>query len=182
MRRSRLFVLGLFAVLLVSRSPSAQASPHAMTVTYPPGWNLVGGPAGTTLSGATGTMYTLQYDDSSYRSIPVGTPLTGGLGYWAYFPSGGSATLPAGGPCVVAVPIRAGEWVMVGNPWPSGTTSVRSVDRVLKYEPASGYTSGTTLRPGQAAWANASVNTTVALVVEGCPTAATVPPSPPVAP
>ncbi len=180
MRRSAL-VLIVLAVLAVHNSP-ASARRSTLTVTYPAGWNLVGGPAGTTLSGANPTLYTLQYTDSSYRSVSAAGGLTGGYGYWAYFPSGGSALLPDGGPCVVAVPIKAGQWVMVGNPWPTGTTTVKGVDRVLTYDPASGYKSGTTLRPGQAAWAYAGVNTTVALVVDGCAAAGSVPPSPPVVP
>jgi hypothetical protein len=182
MHRSRLIPLALIATALLLHRTPASAQPHNAAVTYPPGWNLVGGPAGTRLSGASSVLYTLQFADSGYRSVSADGGLTGGYGYWAYFPSGGSASLPDGGPCVVAVPIKAGQWVMVGNPWPTGTTSVRSVDRVLTYDPASGYKSGTTLRPGQAAWAYAGVNTTVALVVDGCAAASSVPPSPPVAP
>lgn len=181
MRRSALLLFALVAALSF-RAASVSASRQNVTVSYPPGWILVGGPAGTRLSGASSTLYTLQYTDSGYRSVSAGSGLTGGYGYWAYFASGGSASLPDGGPCVVAVPIKGGQWVMVGNPWPTGTTTVRGVDRVLTYDPASGYKSGTTLQPGQAAWAFAGVNTTVALVVDGCTAASSVPPSPPVAP
>lgn len=174
------------AIAVVFLLPAAaRAQPHLADqadVTYPPGWNLVGGPAGSQLAGTSGSLYTWQWHDSTYQVVDPAKGLTGGYGYWAYFPSGGSAALGAGGPCTIAVPIGAGGWVLVGNPWPNGTTSVRGVDRVYIYDPASGYTPSTTLHPGQAAWAYAAVATTVALVVEGCPTASNVPPSPPVNP
>lgn len=177
----RLAVLVVAAAWLALHQP-AVAAPRAASVSYPPGWNLVGGPAGTRLSGATGSLYTLQFKDSGYRSLDVSQPLTGGFGYWAYFPGGGSATLPDGGPCVVAVPIGARQWVMVGDPWPTGTATIKGPDRVYRYIPGSGYQEGVTIRAGEAAWAYSSVNTTVAIVVDGCPTADSVAPSPPVSP
>jgi hypothetical protein len=154
----------------------------AASVSYPAGWNLVGGPAGTTLQGAAGPLYTLQYGDDRYEAVANGTPLTGGYGYCAYFPNGGTATLGASGPCVVAVPIGAAAWIMVGNPWPSGTVTARGADIVETYTAAGGYQRNVTLKPGQAAWAWASVKTTVALTVDGCATVSSVPPSPPVPP
>jgi len=156
--------------------------PFDSAVQFGPGWHLIGGPAGTTLAGAAGSLYTLQFLDRGYRALPAGTLLTGGLGYWAYFPNGGVALLPAGGPCVIAVPIGAGAWVMVGHPWPTGTATVRGAERVLKYDPAGGYVAGATLRPGEAAWAFSSVATSAAVVVDGCPTIDNIPPSEPVPP
>jgi hypothetical protein len=152
------------------------------TVTYPPGWNLVGGPAGTRLSGVTGSLYTLQYRDQGYEALQPARGLTGGLGYWAYFPSGGTAMLPDGGPCVIAVPIGAGSWVQVGDPWPTGTATIKGVERVVRYDPQNGYVTGPSIKAGQGAWAYSSVATSVAVVVDGCPTADSVPPSPPVVP
>lgn len=182
MRHRRRVLLLLLVLALSAGAAPVAARPHSVTVSYPPGWNLVGGPAGTRLSGASATLYTLQYTDTGYRSVAAAGGLTGGYGYWAYFPAGGTASLSDGGPCVVAVPIKAASWVMVGNPWPSGTTTVKSVDRVLRYDRAGGYKAGTTLQPGEAAWAYSIVDTTVALVVDGCAAASSVPPSPPVAP
>jgi hypothetical protein len=162
--------------------PPARTRASTVTVSYPAGWSMVGGPAGTTLSGAYGKLYTFGYKDTQYEGVPVDTPLTGGLGYWAYFPNGGTATLGTSGPCVIAVPIGAGEWVMVGHPWATGTATVRGAERVLKYQPGSGYVSGVTLKPGEAAWAYSSVATSAVVVVDGCPTISSVPPSPPVKP
>jgi hypothetical protein len=174
--------LVLIAIAAVLGQTPAHADHATSAPTFPAGWNLVGGPAGTRLQGASATLYTRQFRDAAYENVSAPSGLTGGLGYWAYFPSGGSATLPDGGPCVVAVPIGAGEWVMVGNPWPTGTTTVRGAERVYTYNPASGYSVGVTLRPGWGAWAYSSVATTVALVVDGCPSASNTPPSPPVPP
>lgn len=176
-----------FAVVIVCLAGISSVRPEplgasAMTVSYPAGWNLVGGPAGTTLAGAYGKLYTFGFKDTGYEGYAADTPLTGGLGYWAYFPGGGSATLGTSGPCVIAVPIGAGEWVMVGHPWASGTATVRGAERVLKYQPGSGYVSGVTLKPGEAAWAYSSVATSAAVVVDGCSTISSVPPSPPVKP
>jgi hypothetical protein len=162
-------------------TPPALAQ-SAARVNYPAGWNLVGGPTGTTLQGAAGPLYTLQYGDERYKAVANGTLLTGGYGFWAYFPNGGAATLGAGGPCVVAVPIGAATWIMVGNPWPAGTVTARGADLVETYTPAAGCRRNVTLKPGQAAWAWASVKTTVALAVDGCTTVGSIPPSPPVPP
>jgi hypothetical protein len=174
------------ALVLVVTALAASTAPHSRaattTVSYPPGWNLVGGPAGTRLSGAAGSLYTLQFKDTGYETVAAPRGLTGGLGYWAYFPNGGQATLPDGGPCVIAVPIGAHEWVQVGDPWPTGTATIKGVERVYRYDPANGYIAGVTIHAGQGAWAYSSVATTVAVVVDGCPTADSVPASPPVAP
>ncbi len=184
-RRCLLILLACLAAALCGRSRPALAA-SVVTVSYPPGWNLVGGPAGTRLSGATGSLYTLQYRDRGYESLPASSGLTGGLGYWAYFPNGGSADLGDPAPCVVAVPIGAAEWVMVGDPSPSGTASIRGEERVYTYGPDTGYIAGNvpgvTIHPGQAAWAYSSVATTVAIVQNDCPGANSVPPSPPIPP
>lgn len=180
------YAIALFAVMVCAVGcGSAQPAPagaSAVTVNYPAGWNLVGGPAGTTLAGAYGKLYTFGFKDTQYEGFSVDTPLTGGLGYWAYFPNGGTATLGTNGPCVIAVPIGAGEWVMVGHPWATGTATVRGAERVLKYQPGGGYVAGVSLKPGEAAWAYSSVATSAAVVVDDCPTISSVPPSPPVAP
>lgn len=68
-------------------APSLPAPTLGPTVTYQAGWNLVAGPAGTVLTGAAGSLYTYQANDSSYEVLPVSTALTAGVGYWAYFPS-----------------------------------------------------------------------------------------------
>jgi hypothetical protein len=90
--------------------------PPLGTASYPAGWNLVGVPEGTILTGAVGPLYTLQAGDTSYETIPPGSPLHGGVGYWAYFPTPTSVTLnPAAHPWIpLSLPVQ--QWVMVGNP------------------------------------------------------------------
>jgi len=183
MRRLTVASLGLVVALLsLGAAPVPRPQAEGVTVLYPAGWNLVGGPAGTALNGNTRALYTFGFRDTEYRVLAPETPLTGGLGYWAYFPNGGSAALGSSGPCVIAVPIGAGEYVMVGHPWQTGTATVRGAERVLKYEPGMGYVASVTLRPGQAAWAYSHVATSAAVVVDDCPTINSVPPSAPVPP
>ncbi len=186
MRRSRLLILPVCLVAALSGHTHPSSAASIATVEFPPGWNLVGVPAGTRLIGAAGSLYTMQYMDRAYEALPAGSALTGGLGYWAYFPNGGTADLGETDPCVIAVPIGAAEWVMVGDPWPAGTASVRGEERVYTYSPAGGYSAGivpgATIRPGQAAWAYSSVATTIAIVQDGCAGANNVPPSPPIPP
>jgi hypothetical protein len=177
-----LSALALATAVALGQSPGTHARADNASASYPSGWNLVGGPAGTRLIGASATLYTFGFKDTGYQSVSASTALTGGLGYWAYFASGGSASLANAGPCVIAVPIGAREWVMVGHPWPTGTATVRGAERVLKYAPGSGYVSSVTLRPGEAAWAYSSVATSAAVVVDNCPTISSVPPSAPVPP
>jgi len=87
------------------------------TVTYPPGWNLVAGPAGTVLSGTVGPLYTYEAGDTSYEVLPADTPLEAGIGYWAYFPSATSITLASTMTSDLTIPVPADQWVMVGNPF-----------------------------------------------------------------
>src|SRR5579883_221025 len=131
MRYAIAFIAAMVCVFGMGPSRTSRVGASAVTVNYPAGWNLVGGPAGTTLSGAYGKLYTFGFKDTQYEGVSADTPLTGGLGYWAYFPNGGTATLGPSGPCVIAVPIGAGEWVMVGHPWATGTATVRGAERVL---------------------------------------------------
>ena len=182
MRNAITFAIVMVSMLGAGSAWPARSGASAVTVSYPAGWNLIGGPAGTTLSGAHGRLYTYGFKDTQYEGFAADTPLTGGLGYWAYFPTGGSATLGSSGPCVIAVPIGAGEWVMVGHPWATGTATVRGAERVLTYQPGGGYVSGVKLKPGEAAWAYSTVATSAAVVVDDCPTIGSVPPSPPVKP
>lgn len=91
--------------------------PPSPTVTYQAGWNLVGGPAGTILTGAVGPLYTYRADDTRYEALPADTPLQAGVGYWAYFPTATSITLPSATPQALSVPLPASRWIMIGNPF-----------------------------------------------------------------
>ena len=112
--RAVFLVAAALLVLLVPAVLQHSASKLAAT-SYPAGWNLVSGPEGSTLSGASGSLYSIQPGDSAYETIPAATPLHACWGYWAYFPNGGS--LAAGTDSArCSLTGLAGAWVMVGNP------------------------------------------------------------------
>jgi len=135
-----------------TNTSSNLAASGSVSVSMPTGWDLVGGPAGTVITGNTGPLYTYQGGDTAYETIPSGSTLTAGEGYWAYFggPTTGSIPLASGQSITVQVP--ANHFVMIGNPG-SGTATVTGVDSVLVYNAASGqFQAATSLAPGQGAW------------------------------
>jgi hypothetical protein len=124
---------------------------QGVSVSYQPGWNLVGVPAGTKLP-----VEADAWDPANarYSAVAAGTPLEGGQGYWAYFTT--STSVPLSTPQIL--PARreapAGAWVMVGNPSPATPASVGGADAVFAWNPAAGaYETTARLQPGQGAWA-----------------------------
>ncbi len=157
MRRVGFALLALLAILsagVVQRGGRA----HAQIATYAPGWNLVAGPQGARLIGATGSLYTLQPGDSTYETRPVDTPLTACVGYWAYFPSGGSIDFgPLGGANTqCSLNVSPPQYVIMGNPSGSINVNVNGAEIVYTYDPASGYQAATQLAPGHGAWVYAA--------------------------
>jgi PKD repeat protein len=141
----------------------ASALPQGITVNLPAGWNLVGGPTGAIVSNNSGPLYTFQAGDTAYQSVPSGTPLRAGFGYWAYFTSGGTITLPTTNPQVVNASLPAGQYIMISNPGNSGAT-VSGADSVLTFDPsANSYFPATSLAPGQGAWAISLAGGTVSI-------------------
>src|SRR5438132_13430343 len=101
----------LTALLLVVGLPvRLSAGPH-QALMFPPGWNLVAGPTGSRLVGATGSIYSLQPGDASYELLPSDAPLKSGWDFWAYFPGGGSL-IPATDTAAYAVTLAPGQWAM----------------------------------------------------------------------
>jgi hypothetical protein len=152
------------------------------TISYPAGWNLVGGPGGSTLVGATGNLYTLQPGDSSYQTFPANTPLQACWGYWAFFPNGGSLVPGVSQPgCEAGV--VAGQRVMVGNASTGGSAPVDGADQVLTYTPAGGYQAATAIPVGAGAWVfgNAAISIEGPLPAASTPATAPRPSSPPAA-
>jgi hypothetical protein len=123
-----------------------------VTVTYQPGWNLVGGPAATVLAGASGPLFTFQPGDAAYETLPPGSPLQAGYGYWALFTSPTSVSLPVTGPTSVYRTIPPGQIALIGNPF-SRPATVSGAGAVFIYDPVRGYQTTTILQPGQGAWA-----------------------------
>jgi hypothetical protein len=136
-----------------SASSTASAGGSGPSVRYLSGWNLVSGPAGTSVAGATGSEYTYQAGDSDYETLAPGQPLQVGEGYWAYFLSPATGSLSASGAQTFSVFLPAGQWVMVGNPG-STTANVSGSDGLLVFDPTGNtYVPATTLAPGQGGWA-----------------------------
>jgi len=128
-------------------------SSGGLTVTYSAGWNIVAGPTGTTLTGTFGPLYTMQNGSNAYQTLPAGTPLQAGAGYWAYFNAPTTMSLALASYGTVSVPLPPGQYVLIGNPGSTSAT-VTGASSVLTYTPgASGYTQASQLAPGQGAWA-----------------------------
>jgi hypothetical protein len=171
----RLIIAVLAATLFFVGHQTAQT---ALAVAYAPGWNLVSGPQGSTLTGATGNIYTLQPGDTDYESFAASSPLHGGWGYWAFFPNGGSITFGASAPSLTITPVP-GAFLMLGNPSQSVAT-ITGADSVLLYTPAGGYQDSTVIPPGQGAWVTGSGQIALSAAADSAPVAAG--PAPAVAP
>jgi hypothetical protein len=156
---------------------AGQYCPSSAQATYPSGWNIVSGPAGTTLTGSTGPLYTFAAGAGAYQILPAGTPLQAGVGYWAYFPSGGSANFGTAGvsSTTVTVQLPPGQFVMIGNPG-GGTATVSGANAVvLTFNPTSNnYTPTSQLAPGQGAWVASQTGGTITITSSSPP-----PPPPP---
>jgi hypothetical protein len=132
---------------------SASGPANGVPVTFGAGWNLVSAPDGTVITGAGGPLLTLQAGDSTYESLPNGSPAKGGRGYWAYFGSSFTLMLTPTAPGSVTVTLPAGSPILIGNPGTS-TATVTGATSVKVFDPASnGYVATTTLKPGQGGWA-----------------------------
>lgn len=127
--------------------------PFSSTVNYQPGWNLVGGPSGTVLQGAVGTLWSWPAGANNYSQMPIGVGMQAGAGYWAYFPAGATVTLATAPSASVSVPVQAGQWQMIGNPGNATATISDPSVTMLVYQPSIGtYAQVSTLDPGQGAW------------------------------
>ncbi|MHB8575199.1 MAG: PKD domain-containing protein [Dehalococcoidia bacterium] len=133
----------------------AAAQVTGPSATYGPGWNMVGGPSGTTFASSNGPIYTYQAGDTAYRSIPNTTPVQGGLGYWAFFTVSTTVALNGtGGPTLPYTgTLPPNQYVMVANPSNSQSVTVTGADVLYVYDTVNGYTATTTLKPGQGGWA-----------------------------
>lgn len=156
--------VGGFAVATPQAAASATAPAMAtntgVTVQYAAGFNLVGVPSGTQLTGTDGPMFTFQAGDTSYETVPAGAVLQNGAGYWAFFTTPVSLTLPAASSQGVTVQAPAGQYILIGNPTDAPAT-VSGADAVFSYTPGSGYQATTTLAPGQGAWALSQAGGTI---------------------
>jgi len=164
--------IGGSAVSLNLTGPAAGTTPAAgtATATYAPGWNIVGGPAGTTFAQALNPLYTFPANNPSapnYQTVPNTQTLTPGQGYWAYFNSTTTVNLSGTATLLFSISIPAAQYIQIANPTTTNVT-VSGADIVYAYDPtvaASGqpYTAITTLKPGQGAWAYSNAGGTLTL-------------------
>lgn len=97
-------------------------------------------------------MYTWQPNDTSYETVNAGTAVKPGYGYWAYFATASSMTIPLTTGGSISVTLAANSPIMIGNSG-STTATVTGADSVLTYDATSGtYAQVTQLAPGQGAW------------------------------
>ncbi len=140
--------------------------PVVATVTFPAGWNLIGGPPGSCISGASDPVYGVapgpdtQHPYATLITSPT-VPLPPGA-IWAYFPDGGSLALvsaapsPGHGACIAepAGPLPNGGWVPITNLDPIGDAIIVSgASELLLYEAGNSYVETDRIPPGRGAWA-----------------------------
>lgn len=130
----------------------------SVQVVLPAGWNLIAAPDFTAPS-ELAPLFTFQAGDTDYETIPAGSTLSLGEGYWvdlaAPIPPRAIATAITSVP---PLPVPADRPVMVGNAlyWPA---IVSGATAVYRYDPAAGYIPldpAAPLAPGAAAWVYAS--------------------------
>ncbi len=148
---------------------AAAASPTPVTasgptVTYQPGWNLVGAPAGTTYTQASGPLYTFPAGAAAYVSNPNTQGVVAGQGYWAFFNQSTTVSLSGTNSDTGSVSAPAGQYVMIGNPSATQTLSVSGADAIFTFDTgANNYTAVTSLAPGQGAWVLSNAGGTITL-------------------
>lgn len=146
-------VLCTLLLLVVARAAAPVRAQSGIGVTYHAGWNLIGGPDGTTLSGAA-TLVTMGPGDPDYVRLPSQGPIAGGRGYWAYFAADTTITLAGAGQASIQVPAPPGQYIMIGNPSGVQSAVVSGADDVEIWDNASGtYQRTTVLGVGQGGWA-----------------------------
>jgi PKD repeat protein len=135
-----------FSSILVSSGAPPPAP--GVSVTYQSGWNLVAAPTGSTIP-SSGPLYTFQNGNTAYQTVQS---TQAGFGYWAFFNSATTVTIPFTGPQTITRALQPGQFIMIGNS-SSSTATVTGADIVYIFSPATNYTQTTVLQPGQGAWA-----------------------------
>ena len=165
-----------------SPSPTPEPPPPGafVDVCYPPGWNLVGGPAGFPVPLWIWDPVAAQYHEhapgpqAGFAGGPSGE--TNGHGAWAYFSQTTSVTfffaVPFADP--VSVSLTAGQWQQIGDPFPADNALACGSATVFVYDSTTGaYIQNNVLGLGQGAWAFSPAGGSITLVLpaQGCPPA-----------
>lgn len=137
-------------------TPTATVKPGGPAITYPAGYNLVGGPSGTVEQGAIFSLLTQQAGDSKYEVSTPATPLQAPRAYWAFFPTTTTVNLPLVTAQATLVTLPADQFIMVGNPLDVPVTAT-GADIIDTFNASTqNYTTVTagpvTIPPGQGAW------------------------------
>jgi hypothetical protein len=144
--------------LLIAPITHAQQSPSAVG-SYAAGWNMVGGPPGTTFTGAT-AFYA--YGPGGYITISAPTAGSSCQGYWAKFPTATTIRLPLSIGPIQDCPVAAG-WNLLGNPF-SGPAALPPDLTAYYWNPAkNAYDVVTIIPTGGAVWIYEAAPTTVEL-------------------
>jgi hypothetical protein len=162
----RRLVLAVLAVTLLAGHQVAHA---ASNVSYPAGWNLVAGPAGSTFPGAT-AVYSFPPGAEDYIGRTGATPSSTGYGYWAYYPRGGSPNL-ASNPsnCRTTITAPVGQYFMAGNNSATNTATISGASAVYTFDPvANTYVAARSLVPGQGAWVQADSGGLITIDAGNC--------------
>lgn len=150
-------------------------------ICYPEGWSLVGGPGTFPVP-----LWIWDPAAEQYRELPAGSqfpsgPLdeSDGQGAWAYFSEPTAVMVPTFPvDASVTVPLVAGQWQQIGNPFPAAPATVcqaGALSSVFTYDPALGeYSPTTMLEEGQGAWIHSLDGGDIALIPAG--TASACPP------
>jgi hypothetical protein len=161
------FVLLLLGIVMSRVQPHAVQQAQALGL--PSGWNLIADPGGMV---STGPAYTYQMGDAGYETIPAGTPLVPGLGYWVLAMTRSAIPLGAGS-STATILAPAGQMVMVGDPSGILPAVVTGADLLLTYDPMNGYRqiADGILTPGQGAFALSVAGGQIRLDAQGTTTA-----------
>lgn len=140
------------AAALAAITPIANATAGPV-VSYPAGWNLIAGPAGTAFPQAESPIYTWQPGDTSYEQHPSGAGVQAGASYWAYFPQAAMVALSGVSSDSFSLSVPAGEMVLIGNPSATHAVVIHGADSATIWDSGAGlYRSAQSLAPGAGAW------------------------------
>ncbi|MHB8575358.1 MAG: hypothetical protein ACYDCQ_08505 [Dehalococcoidia bacterium] len=96
----------------------------------------------------------------AYEAVPAGAALHGCIGYWAYFPTGGSLE-PGASAASCSLALMPGHWILAGGP-SAQTAGVLSGDYVaLTYTQAAGYQPASIVPIGRGIWVTGSGTLTI---------------------
>lgn len=177
--RFSLLILAVALLGVCVPAPPTDAQSQVTTAVYAPGWNMAGGPPGTTLATADAVY---AYVAGGY--VPAQPRLTAPcLGVWARFARTVRVSLPDQAPPtgIQVCPLATG-WTMVGNPFRAPAELPSQVVAYL-WNPATGhYVTTTAIPAGAAVWIAAPARSSVTMRAQSPTPAGTLTITPPFAP